>query len=450
MAEQRLSTLPEIDEAWNFSLFEAILNRRSRRFGLGMEIKEGPNAFKSANDPVPLTELEEAILITAGTGITGLNLADMPHTRRPEKAADLAEWDGMCNTMMEHVGRTWASPCGNHGTELFYSNDNGTYFLNLREVQPERMREFEAKDDRDKMVEFVRRHRHELSKERIDLPRNTTAIMSFNLWNVNMPGTTLFMPVTDISEEFINAIMLMADLGGYLIDDRNGYVPCGNERWVQDGHVDNPVPLSYLEHGIMNATCVEAGFIDHNMMLACQAMGLGGWIFGGVTGLVAMGGTPICKGLGFRFESAAKDPNQIPHPVGVDGIFESFRPPYYPNMDAAVDAVVAKKFGPHGTFNPSSSKPAPYLNRGDFLRQVPKTPEKTIQLCKDTCNYIWNTFGRFPAHVDPMILYAYAQVQHIELEFYDQYYRPGAYLSTHRNHMQKWHKAAAKAGRKAA
>jgi hypothetical protein len=450
MSEQRTSTMPEVDEAWNFSLFEAMLNRRSRRFGVGMEIKEGPNAFKSPNDPMSLTELEEAILITAGTGITGLNLADMPHTRRPEKAADLAQWDGMCNTMMEHVGRTWASPCGNHGTELFYTNDGGTYFLNLRDVQPERMREFEAKDDRDKMVEFVRKHRVELSKERLDLPRNTTAIMSFNLWNVNLPGTTLFMPVTDITEEFINAIMLMADLGSYVVDDRNGYVPCGNERWVQDGHVDNPVPLSYLEHGIMSATGVEAGFIDHNMMLACQAMGLGGWIFGGVTSLVAMGGTPVCKGLGFRFETTDKDPNQIPHPVGIDGVFQSFRPPYYPNMDAAVDAVVAKKFGPNGTFNPASSKPAPYLNRPDFLRQVPRTPEKTVQICKDTCNYIWKTFGRFPAHVDPMILYAYAQVQHIELEFYDQYYRPGAYLPSHRDHMKKWHKKEAKAGRRAA
>ncbi|MBI4519077.1 MAG: hypothetical protein HY699_25080 [Deltaproteobacteria bacterium] len=450
MAEQRLSAIPEVDEAWNFSLFEAILNRRSRRFGLGMEIKEGPNAFKSPNDPVPLTELEEAMLITAGTGVSGLNLADMPHTKRPEKAYDLAEWDGMCNTMMEHVGRTWSSPCGNHGTELFYTNDEGLYFLNLREVQPEHMREFDDKSDRDKMIEFVRQHRVELSKERLDLPRNTTAIMSFNLWNVNMPGSTLFMPVTDLTEEFINAIMLMADLGAYLVDDLHGYVPCGNERWVKDGHVDNPMPLSYFERGIMTATSVEAGFIDHNIMLACQAMGLGGWIFGGVTSLVAMGGTPLCRGLGFHFEGSPFDPNQVPHPIGIDGLFESYRPPYFPNMAAAVDAVVAKKFGPKGTFNPSSSKPAPYLNRGDFLRQVPHTPEKTIQLCKDTCNYIWQTYGRFPAHADPMVLYAYCQVQHLELEFYDKYYRPGAYLRSHREHMKKWHKLEAKAGRKAA
>src|ERR1700687_4974963 len=110
MTQQKLSTLQELDEVWDFPLFEAIMHRRSRRFGLGMEIKEGPNAFKSESEPIPLSEVEEAILIEAGTGVSGLNLSDMPPPPRPEKAADLGEWDGMCNTMMEHVGRTWASP----------------------------------------------------------------------------------------------------------------------------------------------------------------------------------------------------------------------------------------------------------------------------------------------------------------------------------------------------
>jgi len=117
-----------------------------------------------------------------------------------------------------------------------------------------------------------------------------------------------------------------------------------------------------------------------------------------------MGGTPFAKGLGFRFESNPKQPSQIPQPVGLDGLFESFRPPYFKNMSDSVDAVVAKKFGPNGTFNPDSNKPAPYLKRGDFLRQVPKTPEKTIQCTKDICHYIYDTFGRFPAYIDPMVI----------------------------------------------
>src|SRR5208337_1195640 len=107
----KISELEEADEAWNFPLLEAIFNRRSRRFGWGMEIKEGPNKHKSSHPPMPLDELEEALLLGAATGISGMNLADMPHTPRPEKSDQLLTWDGMCNTMMEHVGRTWSSPC---------------------------------------------------------------------------------------------------------------------------------------------------------------------------------------------------------------------------------------------------------------------------------------------------------------------------------------------------
>jgi len=41
---------------------------------------------------------------------------------------------------------------------------------------------------------------------------------------------------------------------------------------------------------------------------------------------------------------------------------------------------------------------------------------------------------------DPMVLFAYIQAQHIDLDFYDKYYRPGAYTPAHRDHMKKWHK----------
>ena len=70
-----------LEEAWNMPVFEAIFTRRSRRFGLGMEIKHGPNAFKSQEDPIPLTLEEEAMLCMAATGMSGMNLSDMPHTR---------------------------------------------------------------------------------------------------------------------------------------------------------------------------------------------------------------------------------------------------------------------------------------------------------------------------------------------------------------------------------
>src|SRR3990170_6700537 len=211
MAFQSLQS-PEIDELFQSPLMEAILGRRSRRFGLGMEITQGPNRFKSPHAPVPLTELEEAILVGAGTGITGISLADMPHSPRPVKGDDIVTWDGNCNTMIEHVGRTWPSPCGYHGTELFYTNDDGVYLMRLKEKQPTQMREFETKDDREKIVTLFRESRIKLRDGRLDLPRNEMAYISVNMWDSNMPGTTVFMPVTEVTEEYINGIMLIVDM----------------------------------------------------------------------------------------------------------------------------------------------------------------------------------------------------------------------------------------------
>jgi hypothetical protein len=257
-----------------------------------------------------------------------------------------------------------------------------------------------------------------------------------------MPGTTLFMPVADMTEEMVNAVMLTVDLGNYIADDRNGMRPCCDEKWIKEGWVDNPVPLSMFEISIMNAVGAESSFIGHNIVLAEQAMGLGGWMYGGVTGFVAMGGTPMARGLGFRFEANPKNLQAFPVPVGIDGAFESFRPPYFKDMGAAVDAIVDKKFGPNGTFNAFGKKPVPYKNRADFLRQVPRTPEKTIAIAKETCRYIWDNYGTFPSLVPPMVLYLYIQAQHIELEFYDKFYQPGSYLKTHKEHIDKWHKKA--------
>jgi hypothetical protein len=62
------SSVP-LDLAWSYPLFEALYRRRSRRFGLG---------FESAHAPVPLTELEEALLVGAGAGFTGLAFWDLP------------------------------------------------------------------------------------------------------------------------------------------------------------------------------------------------------------------------------------------------------------------------------------------------------------------------------------------------------------------------------------
>ena len=61
-----------VHKVWEYPLFEALFGRRSRRFGLGFETTEGPFKYKSRRPPLPLSDIEEAMLVAAGVGFSGL------------------------------------------------------------------------------------------------------------------------------------------------------------------------------------------------------------------------------------------------------------------------------------------------------------------------------------------------------------------------------------------
>src|SRR2546426_7584767 len=64
--------------AWNYPLFDAIFQRRARRFPLGAEMPGDLAPFQSSKEPVPLDEIEEAMLVMAGAGIKGGKLSGLP------------------------------------------------------------------------------------------------------------------------------------------------------------------------------------------------------------------------------------------------------------------------------------------------------------------------------------------------------------------------------------
>jgi len=53
--------------------------------------------------------------------------------------------------------------------------------------------------------------------------------------------------------------------------------------------------------------------------------------------------------------------------------------------------------------------------------------------------YVLDTFGKFPGTVPSIFLITYLQAHHLDLDFYDRFYKPGAYLNTHTKHMTCWH-----------
>ena len=69
--------------------------------------------------------------------------------------------------------------------------------------------------------------------------------------------------------------------------------------------------------------------------------------------------------------------------------------------------------------------------------------DETIEIVVAFCTYVYETYGRFPAFIDPMFVRLVLQAHHLDLEFYDRHYEPGAYATAHRDHMARWHPGAA-------
>jgi len=66
-----------LELAVSMPLIEALHGRRARRFALGAEIPDGPLKFKSRHEPMPLSELEQMMVLTAAAGNTGWFYKDM-------------------------------------------------------------------------------------------------------------------------------------------------------------------------------------------------------------------------------------------------------------------------------------------------------------------------------------------------------------------------------------
>ena len=74
--------------------------------------------------------------------------------------------------------------------------------------------------------------------------------------------------------------------------------------------------------------------------------------------------------------------------------------------------------------------------QSEFVQPSPKA----IAMVKDYCTYAYETYGRFPATTDTMILPVWLQVHHLDIEFYEKYMNPELLTETHRRHNELWHK----------
>lgn len=269
------------------------------------------------------------------------------------------------------------------------------------------------------------------------IPENPAHIEMHNPWCVNLPGSTLIMPVADVSQHLLLALCYIVQNGSCIYDDINKRPVPGLEKYSSLVSLDSVYPLSFFEQYILTEATVEIGTACYAGMLALQAMGLGGWMFDGLTPFSVLGasGDPAMPGLGFSFSTDPRWP--VPNATGLPGVFEGYCPPHYADMRAATEAVVRRKFGPGGPFH--ADTPGPYRENAR-VRGAAKVHDPQFVDCVVTmAQYIYDTFGRFPATVPTMQVLMYLQAHHLDLEFYDTHFGDGAYLETHRRHMELWH-----------
>jgi hypothetical protein len=145
-------------------------------------------------------------------------------------------------------------------TVLFFTNDRGVHVIDPGAGAVEQMREADGPDRWAAALDLYNRLRLTLQQRRLDIPRRVPPLCGHNLWASNMPGSTLFMSICDVTFSLIGLIAQFVDprlerfaaangRGTNIVDDRFGFRPAGTEAWIKSGFLnqDNTLALTHLE-----------------------------------------------------------------------------------------------------------------------------------------------------------------------------------------------------------
>jgi len=425
---KNLEMPPGFQNMLDFGLIEAIVGRRSRRFFMGAEIPDGVFAYKSKQAPLPLSELERLLVVTACGGNTSWH--HMIY-RAERYAPHLSNYAGTAS------GRTFPSSAGFETSMTFFTDDDGVYVLDVRDAPALVERDKDGSIDLETFLGSHRGHIKKLQDGRLGLPPEVPYTEPHNTWVVNRPGALLVIPVGDLAQHVLLNLCYMLQNGLVVADNINGKPVPGIEKFGNLVDVSNTWPLTFVEQWSLAELTAELATSCYAGALVLQAMGLGGWMFNGLDPFAVLGasGDPNVPGLGFQFDANERWP--YPNPTGLKGVMEGYCPPRYTDMRAAVEALCERKFGPGGPFSPDT--PGPWKDSRKVRSAAQVHSEEFRECVALQAQYIFDTFGKFPGTVPSIFVITYLQAHHLDLDFYDKFYAPGAYLRTHATHLATWH-----------
>jgi hypothetical protein len=412
----------------SFGLVDSLLGRRSRRFFRGAEIPDGVFKHKSQFNPMPLTELEKLLVVAACGGNTSWHHMIYRAERYAPHLSNYAAAAG---------GRTFPSSAGFHTSKTFFTDDAGVYVLETREAPAFAERAENGSLEPERFLDAARRRVRKIADGRLKLPPAVPYVEPHNTWVVNHPGTIVVSPVGDLAQHVLLNICYMLQNGLVLTDDihRRPIPGIGKFRGIVD--VNNTWPITFVEQWSIAELTAELSTGCYAGTLLLQAMGLGGWMFNGIDPFSFLGasGNPDVPGLGFRYDINDRWP--YPNPTGLQGVMEGACPPHYPDMRSAVEAVYKRKFGPGGPFHPDT--PGPWKESRTVRAAAQVHSEEFRECVALQAQYVFDTFGKFPGTVPSIFHIMHLQAHHLDLDFYDRFFKPGSYLNTHAKHMKAWH-----------
>ncbi|OLE73783.1 MAG: hypothetical protein AUI36_00145, partial [Cyanobacteria bacterium 13_1_40CM_2_61_4] len=350
-------------ELFTYPLMSAIFDRRTRRVARGTSIVSGPISYTSPNKPAPLSPLEEAVLVVS-TGLTGsTTMHDVPAKNQDGS-------DRFSAPLINIIARSASSIDNAHAVSFFLINDEGTWLIKharnkealaLLSQLPPRWEDWSETD----WLSAARSVKHKLYSERLDFPRHWPYYFIWNRQISNRPGTTILLPIVDLTRQFINVIIsLLSEEDGQrplFVDDWQrfrprtlldlgawfgsllGFIPNisyqliggasrARGKWL---NTDAPAPIGYAN---TLRTDYETFFQLQNLMLIAQGMGLGAWIHAAVGAPYVFERDPANGkfGIEFRMQKAKTIPRwrrspplptTLDNPIGIDGVLESLTPP---------------------------------------------------------------------------------------------------------------------------
>lgn len=441
------------ERAGAYGLLDALIERRSRRFARGMRLNGGPLAYASDAAPQPLSLDEQAALAFAACGITGYALGELPYQDggAPESG------DG--NIMSHFVGRTVASGDAIHAVTVFVIDDDGAWMLRRPQDYPRAEVADLARAARERrLVELYERSRIRIADRRVLTPAQSPFAMPFNKWSANLPGTTCFVPVNELSALSINALLtgFGEDLGYFILDDRNRYQPAGLAKFGRSkgGHLyDDPnqgrvATITLAESWIYEFTAIEQGAILQNLALMAQALGLGGFPYFAAHPFIwpqslgfrmetppfsrTIGAGPLMRGILTALRRDLPVPTAVGLERGGDVLLKPFCPPYYRDMEQAVLAFVDYKCAEgRGTHHDGGAATA-WRDGASVQAGIPRYSDKAIAATIAYCDYVYRRYGRFPPNNGPFRTVLLYQAHRLDPRFYERFYRDDALSETQR------------------